>query len=188
MNLATYTACGLALICAVLTITQRNAIHALVYLIMMLLSLAVIFFTLGAPFLAILEVAIYAGAIMVLFVFVVMMLNLGHRAERQEKRWLGGGLWAVPVILAAALLGLGAYALAQAGRMFPPVAMVGPKVVGLALYRPYLIAVEVASMLLLAGLIGAFHLAPPTREVEPPEEPAASPRSQIEEASHVSRG
>ena len=188
MNLLTYIACGLAIIFAVLTITQRNAIHALVYLILMLLSLSVIFFTLGAPFVAVLQIAIYAGAIMVLFVFVVMMLNLGRRAERLEQRWLGGGVWAIPVILAAVFLGLGAFALAQAERGAPPVAMVGPRMVGLALYRPYVLAVEIASMLLVAGLIGAFHFAPPTRGVEPPEAPSGRPRSQVEEASDVSRG
>ena len=60
--------------------------HALLYLIVSLLAVAVVFFTLGAPFVAALEVIIYAGAIMVLFVFVVMMLNLGQDAERTKRR------------------------------------------------------------------------------------------------------
>ena len=59
-----------------------NAVHALLYLVVSLLAVAVVFFTLGAPFVAALEVIIYAGAIMVLFVFVVMMLNLGDARHR----------------------------------------------------------------------------------------------------------
>ena len=64
-----------------------NAIHALLYLITSLLAVAVVFYTLGAPFVAALEVIIYAGAIMVMFLFVVMMLNLGPHAIAEEQRW-----------------------------------------------------------------------------------------------------
>ena len=71
-----------------MVITRLNAVHALLYLIVSLLSVALIFFTLGAPFVAALEVIIYAGAIMVLFVFVIMMLNLGPQAAAQERQWL----------------------------------------------------------------------------------------------------
>ena len=78
--------------------------HALLYLIVSLLAVALIFFTLGAPFVAALEVIIYAGAIMVLFVFVVMMLNLGAAAVEQEKRWRRPRTWVGPAILAAILL------------------------------------------------------------------------------------
>ena len=62
------------------------------------------FFSLGAPFAGALEVIAYAGAIMVLFVFVVMMLNLGPAAAQQERIWLTPGIWIGPVILAALLL------------------------------------------------------------------------------------
>ena len=64
-----------------------------------------IFFTLGAPFIAALEVIIYAGAIMVVFVFVVMMLNLGAQAVAQERQWLSPGMWIAPGILTAILIG-----------------------------------------------------------------------------------
>ena len=65
--------------------------HALLYLVVSLLSVALIFFMLGAPFAAALEVIVYAGAIMVLFVFVVMMLNLGPQTAAQERQWLDPG-------------------------------------------------------------------------------------------------
>jgi NADH-quinone oxidoreductase subunit J len=157
---ACYAACAVALICALMVITQRNAMHALLYLILMLLALGLVFFTLGAPFAAVLQVAIYAGAVMVLFVFVVMMLNLGPASERQERRWLGAGIWAVPAALTGALLAIAIYALGYSGEARVTAGVVTPKEVGISLFQDYLIAVELASLLLVAGLVGAFHLAP----------------------------
>ena len=84
MEVAFYIAAIVAIVSTVLTITRLNAVHALLYLIVSLLAVAVVFYTMGAPFVAALEVIIYAGAIMVLFVFVVMMLNLGKRAAIAE--------------------------------------------------------------------------------------------------------
>lgn len=174
MNFVFYGAAIIAIISALLVITRRNAMHALLYLILMLLSLGLTFFVLGAPFLAILQVVVYAGAIMVLFVFVVMMLNLGPPQERQELRWLGVEVWALPTLFTMLLLILSAYALATMGSARPPVGIVAPKQVGLALYRQYVLVVEIASLILTAGLVGAFHLAPPTRRAEPPEPRPAS--------------
>ena len=70
-----------------MVITRRNAVHALLYLVVSLLAVAVVFFMLGAPFVAALEVIIYAGAIMVLFVFVVMLLNLGAPRSSSSSAW-----------------------------------------------------------------------------------------------------
>ena len=157
MEAAFFIAGAVAVIATVLMLTRLNVVHALLYLIVSLLGVAVVFYVLGAPFVAALEVIIYAGAIMVLFVFVVMMLNLGGPATGMEKRWLTPGIWIGPVLLASILIievgylvrgstaGLGASAMA-------------PKEVGIALFGPYLIGVELASMLLLAGLVGAYQL------------------------------
>ena len=98
-----------------MVITQRHAVHALLYLIVSLLAMALIFFALGAPFVAALEVIIYAGAIMVLFVFVIMMLNLGRQAAEQERQWLAPAAWIGPGILAAILLAEVVYVLARGG-------------------------------------------------------------------------
>ena len=76
MNIAFYLAAAVALVSTVMVITRTNAVHALLYMVLSLLSVAVIFYTLGAPFIAALEVITYAGAIMVLFVFVVMLLGM----------------------------------------------------------------------------------------------------------------
>ncbi|MGH7624512.1 MAG: NADH-quinone oxidoreductase subunit J, partial [Gemmatimonadaceae bacterium] len=89
----------IAVIATVLAITRRNAVHALLYLVASLLAVAVAIYALGAPYLAALEVIIYAGAIIVLFVFVNMMLNLGEAAKRQEQAWQPGRGWIGPGVL-----------------------------------------------------------------------------------------
>ena len=85
MELAFYIASAVAVVSTALMLTRLHIVHALLYLIVSLLGVAVVFYLLGASFVAALEVIVYAGAIMVLFVFVVMMLNLGARADRNGK-------------------------------------------------------------------------------------------------------
>ncbi len=157
MTAVFYVSGAIALAATLMVITTLEAVHALLYLIVSLLAVALMFATLGATFVAALEVIIYAGAIMVLFVFVVMLLNLGPQAAEQERRWLTPGMWVGPSVLFVALLAEVAWALAS-GR--PPIrtGAVGPKEVAIVLYGPYAIGVELASMLLLAGLVGAYHL------------------------------
>lgn len=158
MQAAFYFAGAVAVLATILTITRTNAVHALLYLILSLLAVAVAFYTMGAPFIAALEVIIYAGAIMVLFIFVVMMLNLGERAAALERQWRSPGMWRGPSILAVLLLIEVAYLLFRSGGVQGPGAFVEPKQVAIALFGPYLIGVELASMLLLAGMVGAYHL------------------------------
>ena len=158
MEAAFYIASLIAIASTVMVITRLNAVHALLYLIVSLLSVALIFFILGAPFVAALEVIIYAGAIMVLFVFVIMLLNLGPQATAQERRWLRPGMWVGPIILSVILVGELIYVLSRTGGPPPGGEAVGPKAVGSLLFGPYLIGVQLASMLLLAGLVGAYHL------------------------------
>ncbi|HET7675891.1 MAG TPA: NADH-quinone oxidoreductase subunit J, partial [Gammaproteobacteria bacterium] len=94
-----YVSALVAVAATVMTITRTHAVHALLYLIVSLLAVAIIFYLLGAPFAAALEVITYAGAIMVLFVFVVMMLNLGEATQKQERRWLNPRMWGGPALL-----------------------------------------------------------------------------------------
>jgi NADH-quinone oxidoreductase subunit J len=148
----------LAIIATLLAITQRHAVHALLYLIVSLLSVAVEFFVLGAPFASALEIMIYAGAIMVLFVFVVMMLNLAEHAMEVERGWLKPRNWIGPALLALTLFGVLAYCTATTRSAVSFIGSVGPKQVGVALFGNYWIGVELASLLLMAGLVGAFHL------------------------------
>ncbi len=158
MTLLFYLAASIAVIATIGVIVQTNIVHALLYLILSLLAVAVIFYVLGAPLAAMLEAIVYAGAIMVLFLFVIMMLNLGQNTREQERAWLRGSGWIVPAVLAAALLGqllwvLGSVEATSAERQ------VGVLEVGTRLFGPYVIAVELASILLLAGLVSAWHLA-----------------------------
>ncbi len=168
METAFYIAGAVAIISTVFTITRLNAVHALLYLVVSLLAVAVVFYTMGAPLVAALEVIIYAGAIIVLFVFVVMMLNLGRRAVESERRLMQGKIWVGPSVLSALLIVEVVYLIARAGPPGIPAGagsgVLDPKQVGIALYGPYLIGVELASMLLLGALVGASHLGRPVSE------------------------
>jgi NADH-quinone oxidoreductase subunit J len=158
MEITFYISAAIAIIATLRVITCTNAIHALLYMITSLLAAAVIFFAFGAPFAAALVVIVNAGAIMVLFVFVMMMLNLGSQASEQEKKWLPGRIWLGPTILVFILGAEMVYSLLRRGvETFGP-HEVGAKEVGIALFGPYILGVEMASALLLAGLIGAYHL------------------------------
>ncbi len=161
MNLLFYISAVVAVIATFLVITRKSAVHALLYLIVSLLAVALIFFSLGAPFVAALEVIIYAGAIMVLFVFVIMMLNLGSEAAKQESLWLTPATWIGPSIFTAVLALELLYAFTTDRVRLYSASLIGPKQVGIALFGPYVLGVELASMLLLAGLIGAYHLGRP---------------------------
>jgi NADH-quinone oxidoreductase subunit J len=157
MDIAFYLASGVAVAATVMVITRLNAVHALLYLIVSLLAVGVIFFLLGAPFIAMLEVIIYAGAIMMLFLFAVMMLNLGPRAMAQERQWLPARAWVGPGLLALVLLAELAVVLVRAPQPAPGPAVPLPAV-GARLFGPYLLGVELAALLLFAGLIGAYYI------------------------------
>lgn len=154
-----YIAGAVALVSTLLVITRASAVHALLYLIVSLLAVAILFWEVGAPFVAALEVIIYAGAIMVVFVFVLMMLNLGPRSVAQEHAWLRPGMWIGPSLLGAILAAEVIYALTLAGPGGVTAQVVAPKEIGRSLFGAYFIGAELASMLLLAGLVGALHLA-----------------------------
>ena len=151
--------CGLIAVLATLrVITHTNPVHALLYLIISLLAIAGVFFSLGAYFAGALEIIVYAGAIMVLFVFVVMMLNLGGAEIAQERQWLKPQIWIGPAILSAVLLAVMVYAIMGINDQGIDGNAISAKEVGIALFGPYVLAVELASMLLLAGLVVAFHI------------------------------
>lgn len=157
MSQVFYIASALAVVAAFLTVTRSNALHAVLYLVLTLFALAIDFLALGAPFIAALEVVVYAGAIIVVILFVVMMVG-GTASSEQERRWLPPRTWVVPSLLAAALAGLTIVGLSEAGGQAVDAATIGPREVGAALFTTYVIGVELASILLLAGLVGAYHL------------------------------
>lgn len=153
-----YIAAFVAVVATVAVILQTNIVHALIYLILSLLAVAVCFYVLGAPFAAVLEAIVYAGAIMVLFLFVIMMLNMGQKSLDQERSWMGPKVWIVPSLLASVLL---AQLLSVLTQYESELALTTVDVmeVSALLFGPYVLAVELASILLLAGLVSAYHLA-----------------------------
>ncbi|QFT53896.1 NADH-quinone oxidoreductase subunit J [Microbulbifer sp. THAF38] len=160
MNFIFYLTAAIAVAATTMVIFHKNAVHALLYLVTSLLAVAVIFYQFGAPLAAALEVIIYAGAIMVLIIFVIMMLNQGDSTVVQEQTWLQPKTWFGPALLSALLLAQ-LIILVSSGQVSSHQTFyyIGPKQIGIALFSHYVLAVELASMLLLAGLVGAFHLA-----------------------------
>jgi NADH-quinone oxidoreductase subunit J len=141
----------------ILAITRRNLMHAIVYLVLSFIGTALLFYLLGAPFLAVLEVVIYAGAIMVLFLFIVMMLEI-----KPEARTLGPWLrqWAPAVALGGiCLMIMVGFLLLNAGAPGAlPLVTVSPLAFGRFLFQKYWLGVEIASFLLFVALVGALYL------------------------------
>jgi NADH-quinone oxidoreductase subunit J len=158
MEIAFYIAGAVALVATLMVITRHNPVHALLYLNVSLLAHAMLFYLLGASFAALLEIIIYAGAIMVLFIFVVMLLNLGKETAEQERKWLKPRVWVGPTVLAAILFAEFLALVVSAGRDAYSPAVVSPRDVAISLYREYLIGVELAAMLLMAAVVGAAHI------------------------------
>jgi len=171
LQLTFYFAALLAIVASLKVVTGKNTVHALLYLVVSLLAVAVCFYLMGAPFAAGLEVIVYAGAILVLFVFAIMMFGLGQdetlHAPSVNGRVDGSkvnkfNLWFGPFLLALLLLAELVYAI-NSGEIQAKLTSntIDAKQVGILLYGPYLLAVEIASFLLLAGLIGGYHFAKP---------------------------
>jgi len=167
MTIAFYIAAVVAVAATLRVVTCTHTVHALLYLIVSLLSVAVVFYALGAPFAAALEVIVYAGAIMVLFVFVIMMLNMTTDTIQRERQWLAPGTWFGPAVLALILLTVMAFTLSQ-GNSLGGIdgTPLSAKEVGMAMFGPYVLAVELAAFILLAALVVAAHLGREDREVD----------------------
>jgi NADH-quinone oxidoreductase subunit J len=164
MNIFFYIAAVIAIISTIMAISGKNAIHSLLFLILSLLAVSVIFYLLNAPFIAALEVIIYAGAIMVLFIFVTMMLNVGIENKNGNKP-ANPRKWIVSSVLAAVLLIDFILALKNVPASPSVNQVILPKQVGISLFSTYLLAVEIAAILLMAGVIGAYHLGSQKKKV-----------------------
>lgn len=153
MSTLFYISGAIAVISGLMVITRTVAMHALMNLVVTFVALACVFWTLGAPFAAVLQIVVYAGAIMVLFVFAVMILNLAPQQRAMRPSMLG---MIAPAILAAVLLAEFILVLISSART-RALAVVGPVPVGENLFTVYALGVEIASVMLLAGLVAAFH-------------------------------
>lgn len=138
---------------------SRSAIYAALFLVLNFITVAVFYLMLNAPFLAMAQVTVYAGAIMVLFLFVIMLLGTSQLKPKPENRWqrilalvLGGGLLAEIVVLFI-LQGRGLQVIGEIGSDFG-----SPEGIGLELFQQYLLPFEITSILLLVAMIGAIVL------------------------------
>jgi NADH-quinone oxidoreductase subunit J len=158
MNTLFFIAAAIAIFSSIMVVSGRNAVHSLLFLILSLLSVAVTMYTSGAPFAAALEIIVYAGAIVILFVFVVMMLNL-NKSPESEKASTGIKSWILPIILSLLLTADFLYAfLSQEMNNSLVIKVVDVKTVAVSMFTTYLLGAELAGMLLLAGIVGAYHL------------------------------
>lgn len=159
MTAVFYISGAIALVATLLAVSRPVAVHGLLYLVVSFLALGTVFFVLGAPFVGILEVVVYGGAIVVLFLFVLMMLNLGTRASDEERLATQPKAWIGPSLLGSVLFAELAWLLVGSpGLALTPMAIVDSREVGLSLYGIYALSAEVATVMLLAGLVGAFHI------------------------------
>jgi NADH-quinone oxidoreductase subunit J len=150
---------GIAVVSALLMLTSRNAVHAALFLVLNFTTIAVMYLVLNAPFLFVTQITIYAGAIMVLFLFVVMLLGAEQlRGARTGGRWQ----WVVSIILGAALvvtfvriLMLG---ISTSGAGTEPPIDAGPVSIGLELFESYVFPFEIASVVLLVAMVGVVVL------------------------------
>jgi NADH-quinone oxidoreductase subunit J len=148
----------IAVVATIMVITRYNMIHALLYLVVSFLAISIVFYVLGAPFMAALEIIVYAGAIVVLIIFVIMMLNLKQESVDQEKEWLTPGIYIGPSVLSLALLVEIIYMITSTGDLTTTDNLLDAKAVGMSLYGPYVIGVELCGILLMSGIVGAYHL------------------------------
>jgi NADH-quinone oxidoreductase subunit J len=156
-----YILAAIILLSTILAITRRNLVHAVVYLVISFFGSAMLFYLFGAPLLAALEVIIYAGAIMVLFLFIIMMLQEGHPSERlfPAGQLVPAALFAIVYLAAGAAM----LAADKNSRIELKAAMVSPGRFGQYLFEQHWLAVEIVSLLLLIALVGALYLGKTSR-------------------------
>jgi NADH-quinone oxidoreductase subunit J len=150
---------GFAVVSGVLTVTRRNPMQSVLFLILNFFCLALLYLTLHAEFLAIIQILVYAGAIMVLFLFVIMLLNLGNDASLRET---GGAARIAGISVAViVLVQLGVLIVGRGGAPGKemPEGFGSVERFGGALFREYLVPFEMTSILLLAALVGVMILA-----------------------------
>ena len=158
MTILFYIGAVLAVISTVAAVTRLRIVHAVLWLNASFLSAALVFYSLGSPFAAMLEIMTYAGAVMVLFTFAIMLVGPGPDAALQERQWQPWPSWIGPSATGILLLAVFIFAITKGVPGKTAGTSVGPVAVGASLFSTYLLGVELASALLLAALIGAFYI------------------------------
>src|SRR6266853_2911287 len=152
---------GLAVGCAVSMVAQRNPLYGAISLIGVFISLACLYVTLAAPFIAAVQVIVYAGAIMVLVIFVIMLLNVEHAEPRRKRlRFLVPAAIGMAAILIAETAFILYSVQATESNLPRTVSSVGlTHSIGVGLFTQYLLPFEITSVLLLMAIVGAMSLA-----------------------------
>jgi NADH-quinone oxidoreductase subunit J len=174
--IAFYLFAGIMLLSAVLTIMSRNPVHSVLWLILAFFNAAGLMVLVGAEFIAMLLVIVYVGAVAVLFLFVVMMLDIDFATLRAGFiKNFPLGIAIALVLLAELVLGLGAY---QAGKLVlgtpdgsaaPVLGASNIEAVGALLYGRYLFLFEAAGVILLVAMVGAIVLTHRERKDQRPQ-------------------
>ncbi|MEO6667496.1 MAG: NADH-quinone oxidoreductase subunit J [Nitrospiria bacterium] len=156
-----YYLAAVTIISGALTITFRSPVHCGLALVTMLLHIAGFFILLNAEFIAAVQVIVYAGAILVLYLFVIMLLNLKTEERVFHKRYVVLGALALVVVAQVAVLVLRSPYAGQMGEMTPEavIAFGQTRAIGVVMFRDYLLAFELIGIYLLAAIIGAIVLA-----------------------------
>ena len=149
----------IAVAAAVAMLLSNNTLYSALYLIMNFIALAVIYLLLGAPFVALAQVTVYAGAIMILFLFVIMVLGAEKFSEKEPLKWQRP----IAILLGLTLVGEGVYGLLNrvgTALVANPATteMTDPKALGVMLYSKYSLPFEITSILLLASVVGVVVL------------------------------
>lgn len=149
----------IAIAAAVGLILSRNTVYSALFLIIDFLAVAVIYLVMGATFIALAQITVYAGAIMVLFLFVIMLMGAEKPKEVEQMKWQRP----LAIILSAAILIEGVYALVTrvavtVSTSVPSEVLADPKTLGLSLYTKYSLPFEITSVILLVAAIGAVVL------------------------------
>ena len=160
MTLLFYSVACLTIISALFVVLNRNPVYSAVMLVLCFFSIATLYLLLEAYFVAVLEIIIYAGAIMVLFLFVIMLLDLGREAALPKLKILDKALSLfLVVIIFLGILTLTMWAGGDLHQTLNPSSVGDITAVGKALFTDFLLPFEVASLLLLVALIGTVYLA-----------------------------
>jgi len=166
-----YLLAAMMLAATALAVTRRNLVHAVIYLVFSFFGTAMLFYLFGAPLLAALEVIIYAGAIMVLFLFIIMMLRVESTRERffPRRQWLPAAGMGLVYLAAGGMLLL---ADGDSAKTLTA-ALAEPRDFGRYLFQGHWLSIEIVSLLLLVALIGALHLGKQVQGDAPREEESA---------------
>lgn len=151
-----YVLAAIILITTAIAITRRNLVHVVVYLVFSFFGSAMMFYLFGAPLLAVLEVIIYAGAIMILFLFIIMMVKVEASQERMFpiEQWLPMAMIGLLYIIIGAIIVISA----PGTDITLEIALAEPKAFGEYLFQRHWLSIEIVSLLLLVALVGALHL------------------------------